>query len=224
LAIHNERLAAEVRRQLDEVRASRARLVEAAATERRRIERDLHDGAQQHLIGVALTLQEAREEARREAPHAGYMKKLDDTADELLAAIDELRELARGIHPAVLTEDGLGVAVSSLARRATIPVEVDVEVADRLPTAVETTAYYVVAEALTNLTRHSNAHAATVRISRRNGYLEVEVSDDGQGGADLTQGTGLWGLADRLDAISGTLQVDSPPLGGTRLKAVIPCE
>ncbi len=223
LAIENERLAVEVREQLTEVRASRARLIEAAEAERRRIERDLHDGAQQRLIAVALALQEARDEARSVDPDAPFMRSLDDTSEELLAAIEELRELARGIHPAVLTEDGLGVAVAALARRAVVPVHVHVELDHRLNPAVETAAYYVVAEALTNLTRHARATRASVSVVRQNGVLEVEVSDDGQGGADPTHGTGLRGLADRLDAISGLLQVNSPRLGGTRVKATIPC-
>lgn len=223
LAIDNERLAAEVREQLAEVRASRARLVETAEAERRRIERDLHDGAQQRLIAVALSLQEARGEAARDAPGTRVVSHLDDTVAELLAAIEELRELARGIHPAVLTEDGLAIAVSSLARRASIPVVVDVSVDGRLPASVEATAYYVVAEGLTNVVRHARARAAGVHIHRSNGNLEIEIEDDGTGGADVQRGSGLRGLADRLDAMSGTLSVDSPPERGTRLKATIPC-
>jgi signal transduction histidine kinase len=151
------------------------------------------------------------------------MRHLDETSEELLAAIEELRELARGIHPAVLTEDGLGVAVAGLARRALVPVTVHVELDQRLNPAVETAAYYVVAEALTNLTRHARATRASVRVARSNGVLEVEVDDDGQGGADPAHGSGLRGLSDRLDAISGSLEVRSPPLGGTHLKASIPC-
>lgn len=223
LVLDNERLAVEVREQLAEVRASRARLVEAAEAERRRIERDLHDGAQQRLIAVALALQEARDDARTVDPDAAFMRRLDESSEELLAAIEELRELARGIHPAVLTEDGLGVAVAGLARRATVPVAVHVELESRLDPAVETAAYYVVAEALTNLTRHSRATGASVRVVRSNGMLEVDVDDDGQGGADPARGSGLRGLTDRLDAISGSLDVSSPPLGGTHLKARIPC-
>jgi signal transduction histidine kinase len=223
LALENERLAEEVRAQLAEVRASRARLIEAAEAERRRVERDLHDGAQQRLIAIALALQEARDEARSLHPGAPFMRHLDETSEELLAAIEELRELARGIHPAVLTEDGLGVAVAGLARRALVPVTVHVELDQRLNPAVETAAYYVVAEALTNLTRHARATRASVRVVRSNGVLEVEVEDDGQGGADPAHGSGLRGLSDRLDAISGSLEVLSPPLGGTHLKASIPC-
>jgi signal transduction histidine kinase len=223
LAVENERLTAEVREQLASVRASRARLVEAAESERRRIERDLHDGAQQRLIGVALSLQEARGEARRHSPDASFVRRLDDTADELLAAIEELRELARGIHPAVLTEDGLGVAVTSLARRAAVPVELDLSLDGRLPTTIEATAYYVVAEGLTNVTRHARASSVTVRVVHRDALLEVEVGDDGDGGADVRLGSGIRGLVDRLEAVSGSLELHSPPGGGTRLRAVIPC-
>jgi signal transduction histidine kinase len=223
LAVENERLTAEVRDQLASVRASRARLVEAAEAERRRIERDLHDGAQQRLIGVALSLQEARAEARRNTPDAPYLRQLDDTADELLAAVDELRELARGIHPAILTEDGLGVAVTSLARRAAVPVELDLALDGRLSPTIEATAYYVVAEALTNVTRHARARSVIVRVSHHDELLEVEVGDDGDGGADARLGSGINGLIDRLEAVSGSLEIHSPPGAGTRLRAVIPC-
>nr|MBA3350246.1 histidine kinase [Actinomycetota bacterium] len=223
LAVENERLTAEVRDQLASVRASRSRLVEAAEAERRRIERDLHDGAQQRLIGVALSLQEARAEARRHTPDAPFLRQLDDTADELLAAVEELRELARGIHPAILTNDGLGVAVTSLARRAAVPVELDLALDGRLPPTVEATAYYVVAEALTNITRHARARNVTVRVSNHDELLKVEVGDDGDGGADARFGSGISGLIDRLEAVSGTLEIHSPPGVGTRLEAVIPC-
>ncbi len=223
LAVENERLAADLRKQLDEVRASRARLVDTAQAERTRIERDLHDGAQQRLVSVAIMLQEALGEARRESPQAHFVQRLDDTSDELKSAIDELRELARGIHPALLTEEGLGVAVAALARRASVPVEVEVDLDGRLPAAVEATGYYVVAEALTNVARHARAHSATVSLAMSGDSLEVEVADDGQGGTDASRGTGLRGLADRLDAISGRLEIVSPVGGGTRLRAVIPC-
>ena len=223
LALDNERLTAEVREQLADVRASRARLVEASEAERRRIERDLHDGAQQRLIAVALALQEARTEAARQSSNATFVHRLDETADELLAAIDELRELARGIHPAVLTDDGLHMAVTSLARRARLPIELDITLNGRLPAAVEATAYYVVAEGLTNVTRHARAKSASIRIAQCPEHLEIDISDDGDGGADASRGSGLRGLADRLDAIAGTLQIDSPPHGGTRLRADIPC-
>jgi signal transduction histidine kinase len=222
-ALENARLTATVRAQLEEVRASRTRLVAAGEAERRRIERDLHDGAQQRLIGVTLTLQQAREQARLAHPGAPYVQLLDDASDELLAAVDELRELARGIHPAILTEVGLRPAVAGLARRSSVPVDLRVELADRLEPGVEAAAYFIVAEALTNVTRHSGARQAAVLIERHDGHLRVQVSDDGAGGADASRGTGLEGISDRLDAISGVLSVDSPHGGGTRLRAEIPC-
>ena len=222
-ALENARLTATVRAQLEEVRASRTRLVAAGEAERRRIERDLHDGAQQRLIGVTLTLQQAREQARLAHPDAPYVQLLDDASDELLAAVDELRELARGIHPAILTEVGLRPAVAGLARRSAVPVDLRVELADRLEPGVEAAAYFIVAEALTNVTRHSGARHAAVLIERHDGHLRVQVSDDGAGGADASRGTGLEGISDRLDAISGVLSVDSPRGGGTRLRAEIPC-
>ena len=223
LAIENERLTADVRRQLEEVRASRARLVEAAHQERARIERDLHDGAQQRLLGVALKIQEATSEARRDRPDADLVRQLDDASEELKGAIDELRELARGIHPALLTEEGLGVAVTALARRSSVPVDLDISVDRRLPPAVEATGYYVVAEGLTNVTRHARARNASVMVRLERDTLRVEVADDGQGGADETRGSGLRGLADRLEAISGRLEIGDNDNGGTRLKALIPC-
>ncbi len=223
LAIENERLTADVRAQLEEVRASRARLVEAAHAERKRIERDLHDGAQQRLVSVALKIQEASAEARRGSPLSPFVQRLDEASDELKSAVDELRELARGIHPAVLTEEGLGVAIAALARRSSVPVELDININGRLPAAVEATGYYVVAEALTNVSRHSRARSANVRIARRGDNLHVEIADDGTGGTDVAAGSGLRGLADRLDAVAGRLEIDSPSGGGTRLTAVIPC-
>ncbi len=223
LAIENERLGQVVRDQLDEVRASRARLIEAAEDERRRIVRDLHDGAQQRLIAVALSMQQAREAAHRIDPDAPFAHRVDDAITELLAAVDELRQLARGIHPAILTEEGLVPAVAGLARRSPVPVQVDIRIDERLPSVVEATAYFIVAEALTNVSRHADAQAAVVSIARNNGHLDVEVRDDGAGGADGSRGSGLLGMEDRLDALSGSLVVDSPVGGGTRLRAVIPC-
>ena len=222
-ALENEQLAATVLEQLEEVRASRARLVRAGAEERQRLERDLHDGAQQRLVGVALQLQQAREEAMSESVPGGLVSSLGAVAAELEVAIAELRELARGIHPAVLTEDGLRPAVTALARRATIPVDVDVDLTERLDPAVEAAVYFIVAEALTNVVRHAGATSATVRICRSDGCLQVEVSDDGTGGVDPSRGSGVEGMGDRLDALAGNLQVHSPIGGGTRLRADIPC-
>jgi signal transduction histidine kinase len=222
LAVENERLSDLDRARLQQVRASRARVIEAGDRERRRIERDLHDGAQQRLIGVALCLQQARDEARAAGARAEVVERLDEAADELRAAGLELRELARGIHPTVLTEEGLRPAVAGLARRAAVPVELDVR-CGRLDAGVEVAAYYIVAEALTNVTRHAKADGAAVTISRFDGHLVIEVSDDGDGGADPVRGSGLGGLTDRLDALSGSLSVVSPRGGGTRLRAEIPC-
>jgi len=223
LAIENERLSQVVREQLDEVRASRTRLIQAAEDQRRHIVRDLHDGAQQRLIAVALALQQAREAARHIDPNAPFALRVDDAIAELLAAVNDLRQLARGIHPAILTEEGLMPAITGLARRSPVPVVLDIELAERLPPAVEATAYFVVAEALTNVMRHASARSAAVSIARNNGHLDIEVSDDGCGGADGFRGSGLLGMVDRLEALSGSLVVESPFGGGTRLQAVIPC-
>jgi signal transduction histidine kinase len=221
LAIQNERLAAEVRSRLEEVRASRARIVAAADEQRRRIERDLHDGAQQRLVTLALRLQTARMTA---APSdAGLIEVLDAAARDLDGAITELRELARGLHPAVLATDGLGPAIEMLAART--PLRINVDVPDRrFDERVEATAYFVVAEALTNVVRYALAEAATVRVAELDGMLQVEVSDDGVGGADPAKGSGLRGLEDRVAAVGGDLFVESPAGGGTTVRAVIPCE
>ncbi|MGY1672546.1 sensor histidine kinase [Geodermatophilus sp. SYSU D00710] len=222
LAVENERLTELDRARLEQVRASRARLLEAGDRERRRIERDLHDGAQQRLVGVALCLQQARDAARAAGAGPEVVGRLDEAAEELRAAVVELRELARGIHPTVLTEEGLRPAVAGLARRAAVPVDLDVR-CGRLDAGVEAAAYHVVAEALTNVTRHARASGAAVSISRDAGHLVIEVTDDGAGGADPARGSGLEGLTDRLDALSGSVRVVSPRGGGTRLRAEIPC-
>ena len=214
LALENERLAAEVRAQLEEVRASRIRIVEAADAERRRVERDLHDGAQQRLVALAVRLQVAKQTT------AGASDLLDEATAELETAIGEVRGLARGIHPTILTEAGLAAAVDALAERAPLPVAVDVG-DQRYDAQVEATAYFVVAEALTNVARHASATAARVRIFEEDGRLVVLVTDDGRGGADLTAGSGLRGLADRLGAVGGSLSVASPQDGGTTLRAEI---
>jgi signal transduction histidine kinase len=222
LALENERLESQLREQLVAVTESRARIVSAAEEERRRLERDLHDGAQQRLIGVTLALQRARATAESADGSAALVEQLDGAASELAAAISELREFARGIHPAILEEDGLEPAVAGLARRSAIPVEVGIDLDGRLPSVVESTVYYTVAEALTNCQRHGNATHAEVRIAHVGERLEVEIRDDGVGGADPARGTGLRGLADRVTAIGGQLLVDSPPAGGTVVRATIP--
>ena len=196
LAFENAQLQAKLRAQLAELRASRARIVAASDAERKRLERDLHDGAQQRLLAEAQA--------------------------ELQAALRELRELARGIHPAILTDGGLPAAVRSLADRAPVPVRLDVA-EGRLPDSVESAAYFVVSEALANIAKHAGARSAAVSIARDNGTLVVQVRDDGRGGADARSGTGLRGLADRVGALNGNLTVMSEPGAGTFVQAEIPC-
>jgi signal transduction histidine kinase len=221
LALDNERLHAELHARITELQTSRSRVLDAALTERQRIERDLHDGAQQRFVSLALTLAILdRSLADRPTDRAA----LTDARDELDKGIAELRELARGIHPAVLTERGLAPAIDGLADRAPFPVRVSETPQVRLPAQIETAAYFIVAEALTNAAKHAHARNATVRIERRNGSACVEVADDGIGGADAAMGSGLRGLTDRLTALDGQLSVISPSGGGTRLTATIPCE
>jgi len=222
LALEKERLEAEVRDQLQEVTESRTRIVAAAEAERRRLERDLHDGAQQRLVGIMLALQHARASANGTNLPAELSRRLDAAADEINEAIRELRELARGIHPAILEEDGLGAAVAGLARRAGLPVETSVELEGRPPRLVESTAYFTIAEALTNAQRHAGATAAEVRVRNVGDSLEVEIRDDGAGGADPARGSGLRGLTDRVTALGGSLAVESPPGAGTVVRARIP--
>jgi len=218
LSLENERLEAELRARIGELQRSRARMVEAEDAGRRRLERDLHDGAQQRLVALALTLRLARGKAE-----GALAELLDEAAAELQQATNELRELARGIHPAVLTDLGLGPAIGVLASRAAVPVEVAEVPADRLPAPVESAAYFLVAEALTNVSRYASASWAEVRIARANGSVTVQVSDDGVGGADPAIGSGLRGLADRAAALDGSFGVWSPPGGGTTVRAVLPC-
>ena len=208
------------RARLKELRASQARIIEAADAARRKIERDLHDGAQQHLVALALEVRLAR--SRAEPDPYSAVAFLERVGDALAAASAELRELAHGIHPAVLTERGLAAAVDALAGRATVPVEVLETPAERLPAPIEAAAYFVVAEALTNVAKYAQASAATVKATASRGELVVEVTDDGVGGASPETGSGLRGLQDRVGALDGTLTVVSPPGEGTRLRAVIP--
>jgi signal transduction histidine kinase len=189
--------------------------------ERLRLERDLHDGAQQRLVSLTLTLRMAREKLGTDAGEVGRL--LDRSREELDEALKELRELARGIHPTVLSHRGLGAAVEALAHRAPLPVEVGERPAHKLPERVELAAYFVVSEALTNVAKHASATQASVTMSERDGRLAVEISDDGVGGADIDLGTGLRGLTDRLAAIGGELEVDSGPGRGTSVRARIPC-
>jgi signal transduction histidine kinase len=222
IALENQRLDAALRARVEELQASRARLVEASDTARRQLERDLHDGAQQRLVALALDLRLAR--GKLESDPEAATQLLDASIDELAAATDELRELARGIHPALLTDRGLGPALDALASRAPLPVELESALDDRLPGPVESAAYFVVAEALTNVARYARATHAAVSIARTNGRLVVEVRDDGIGGADPAAGSGLRGLEDRLAALDGRLEVSSPNGSGTLIRAEVPCE
>jgi signal transduction histidine kinase len=220
LAVVNERLAAEVQAQLAEVRASRARIVAASDAERQRVERNLHDGAQQRLVTLSLQLRLLRDELDGDAEHTPMV---DAALDELGVALKELRELAQGVHPSVLTDHGLAAALEFLAERAPLPVTVSAP-GDRYPAAVEATAYYVAAEALTNVAKYAQATGASVLVSQGDGRLSVEVADDGIGGADPTRGSGLRGLTDRVAAIDGHLSVESRPGAGTRVRVDLPCD
>jgi signal transduction histidine kinase len=197
--------------------ASRARIVEAADEARRRIERDLHDGAQQRLVGIALSLRLAA--GRAEPATATEIKRC---VDELMTALAELRDLARGLHPAVLTEHGLLSALGMLATRSTVPVDLDSDLEGRLPPAHETALYFVAAEALTNVAKHACATTATVTLRRDSQWAEIAVTDDGAGGVHLEHGSGLRGLADRVEALGGRLTVASPPGKGTTVRARLP--
>jgi signal transduction histidine kinase len=218
LAIDNERLKADLRARLEELRVSRLRIVEAADDARRRIERDLHDGAQQELLALALELRVLRSRVG----DTDALPLVDGIAKRLDVALGELRELARGIHPAILTQSGLSVAVGALAERATLPVETEVVVERRLPAPVEAAAYFLVAEALTNVVRYARASGARVHIAMDREDLVVTVTDDGMGGVDVGAGSGLRGLQDRLATVDGSMQIDSPAGGGTRLTGRIP--
>jgi signal transduction histidine kinase len=221
LALKNERLDAQLRAKVDELRSSRERMLRIGLEERRRLERDLHDGAQQRLVSMALNIRLARAKLNEDPLAAEQL--LASAGTELDSALAELRELARGIHPAVLTDRGLATALETLANRAPVPVEVGDLPDGRLPEAVELAAYFVVAEALTNVAKYSEASHATVQVERQNGRLVVEVADDGIGGADPGRGTGLRGLADRLAVLEGRLEVESAQGQGTTITARIPC-
>jgi signal transduction histidine kinase len=222
LALENARLGAEVQAQLTTVKESRARIVAAADEERRRIERDIHDGAQQRLVALALELRSAQRKLGAEAdPDVEQM--LDSAVGELQVALDELRELARGVHPAILTEEGLGAALESLVGRSPVPATLEASPDERFSAEVEAAAYFVVCEALTNVGKHSGASRATISARRTNGKLIVEVIDDGVGGAVSPDGHGLRGLMDRVEALGGRLRLDRPGGNGTRVVAEIPC-
>jgi signal transduction histidine kinase len=220
LAIENARLEVELRAKLEALRASRARLVEAGDAERRRLGRDLHDGAQQRLVALMIELQLARE--RFESDPAGARELVDSAFANAQEAVGELRDLAAGIHPAVLSQRGLAAALESLASRSKVPVELESELDERLPSAVETAAYFVVSEALTNVAKYAEATFARVEVRRENGAAVVDIRDDGVGGAAIGNGSGLNGLIDRVGVLDGTLEVDSPRGAGTLVRARFP--
>jgi signal transduction histidine kinase len=219
LALDNERLKADLRARLEELRDSRRRIVDAADDARRQIERNLHDGAQQQLVSLALDLRLLRARLKERPDEAATVEEL---TEKLNVALAELRELARGIHPAVLSDHGLSTAVHVLVERASVPVECDLAFEGRLPPPIEAAAYFVVAEGLTNVAKYANAKRAKVSLRRRSGWLDVVVADDGVGGAQIDAGSGLRGLSDRLAALEGELSVESPMGEGTRLTARIP--
>jgi signal transduction histidine kinase len=220
LALDNDRLKADLRARVEELRASRVRIVEAGDAARRRLERDLHDGAQQQLVALAIDLRILRS---RLASAPETLELIDEIDAKLATALAELRELARGIHPAILTDRGLEPALDALAARAPFPVRCQVELPKRPPAPVEAAAYFVVAEALTNVLKYAGAERATIRAFEDGDDIVVEVSDDGVGGADADRGSGLRGLGDRVGALDGTLTVDSPPGAGTLVRARLPC-
>jgi len=221
LALENARLQAQLRAQLDQVRQSRARIIEAADKERRRLERDLHDGAQQQLVTLLLSLQLAKAEALEHSdPNTAHM--LDGSIESLRQALDELRSLARGIHPTVLVQSGVAPAIRTLAERCPIQVDVTGDL-DRLEPRLEAALYFVAAEAITNAVKHSKGQRICVELRRRSGRASVDVSDDGVGGAELSRGSGLVGLSDRVAAVGGRLNIESNKPHGTRLHAEVPC-
>jgi signal transduction histidine kinase len=219
IALDDARLQAEAQARLAELRASRERIVAASDAERRRLERNLHDGAQQRILSVAIQLRMLQSRLGADPALAGELKAV---GDELSQSLEELRELARGIHPAVLNH-GLKAALASLATRAAVPTTVSYDGPERLPGPVELTAYFVACEALANVAKYARATRATVGVSHRGGIARIEVADDGVGGADETAGTGLVGLADRVAALDGTLRILSPPGQGTVVTAELPC-
>jgi signal transduction histidine kinase len=220
IALDTARLHAELAARLDELRGSRMRVIEAGQKERQRLERNLHDGAQQRLVALSLELTMLKKRLNGD-PEAGT--RIDHARTEIAMSLEELRDIARGLHPAVVSGHGLAVALESLAARAPLPVKLSVELAERLPEPLEVAAYYLVSESLANIGKHAHATSATVAVARTNGKVVVEIVDDGIGGADTERGSGLRGLADRVEALDGRLRVWTPPGHGTRVRAEIPC-
>jgi signal transduction histidine kinase len=221
VALQNAHLHIELQARLAELRGSRARIVEAGQKERQRLERNLHDGAQQRLVSLSLQLSLLQSELADD-PRA--KEKLETARAEIAASLAELRELARGLHPAVVSGHGLEVALEQLVARSGVPVELTVTTGGRLPEALEVAAFYLVSEALTNIGKYAGANAASVEVTRVRGQVVVEIADDGCGGADTERGTGLRGLADRVEALGGRLRIWSPVGEGTRVRAELPCE
>ncbi|MDQ1682184.1 MAG: hypothetical protein QOH99_725, partial [Frankiaceae bacterium] len=205
-----------------ELEVTRRRAVDAAEAERRRIERDLHDGAQQRLTSLAMTLGRAQVKLR-DSDDAAVRGLIDDAHRDAKEAIVELRDLTRGLHPPVLTDRGLDAALSALAARAPIPVAVSADIGDRPSRTIEAIAYFVVSEALTNIAKHAQATCASVVVRRLNGQLRIDVTDDGRGGAAASEGSGLAGLADRVRSVDGRLAISSPTGGPTVLTVELPC-
>jgi signal transduction histidine kinase len=220
LMLQRDRLQWELKMQLKELKRSRVRLVEAADTERRRLERNLHDGAQQRLVSLSVALRLAQAKVRSDP--ASTEELLSGASAELAMALQELRELARGLHPAILADRGLAAGLESLADRSVVPVELSVRCGERFAEPIEVAAFYVVSEALANVAKYSQATRAQVTVTKTDSTLELVVEDDGVGGADPAEGTGLNGLVDRVDALEGRLVIVSPPGGGTRVRAELP--
>jgi signal transduction histidine kinase len=220
MALENAQLHAEQRAHLEELRGSRARIVDAGRRERQRLERNLHDGAQQRLVALSLELSSLEE---RLAGDAEATSRLEAARGEIGASLEELREVARGLHPAVVSGHGLAVALEQLVMGAAVPVRLTVSIGSRLPEALEVAAYYLVSESLANVGKHAQASSATVGVTQRAADVVVEITDDGVGGADEERGSGLRGLADRVEALGGRLRVWSPAGGGTRVRAELPC-
>jgi signal transduction histidine kinase len=221
LTIDNDRLASTIEEQLAEVAASRSRMLAAGDEERRRIERDLHDGAQQRLVAIALALRLAETRLDSDSP-PDVRQTLTTAVRDLSEAVDELRDLARGIHPAILTESGLGAALRALVDRSPLPVTLDLSLAGEPAAPIAATAYFAVSEALTNVAKHARAGHVSVRAATRVGAIRIEIADDGVGGADDRAGTGLRGIADRVATMGGTLAITSAA-GGTRVEIELPC-
>ena len=220
IALENGRLQAEQKAHLEELKGSRARVIEAGQRERQRLERNLHDGAQQRLVALSLELSLLEKQV---AGDADARARLEQARREIAVSLDELRAVARGLHPAVLSGHGLDVALQSLVASAPLSVRLNIDVEHRLAEQIEVAAFYVVSESLANIGKHSDARSASIDVSRVGATVVVEVVDDGVGGADSEHGSGLRGLADRVEALGGTLRVWSPSGGGTRLRAEMPC-